>query len=653
MNRRNWIKIICITFTSVISQLGFADPTIIKGRNNKTNSLSNNSSDDSLSTKGSQQVNINNITSKIFDQLSTPYGFKYIGECPDIDTLRQIEPNFDFQKIKIRGYYSNTNVGGGYFVHNASDALSADNGGTIIVTLNNKRWVRINYLDSAVIHAVEFGVVPSYTIDSSAAMLRAIAEGERIVEHSNAKRIAIKIPSRLKTSSTMKIDPSKVFLEAESGVSEWIIDGSNGYIDNYAFLFTSDLLSKGTEGDTPYVNTCVYAASFIVFVEMSGDKLTRNINFMKWFATLNGQSGRADLVSQCGMHKIRTRGFKDVLTNGDNGWGLIFQECGFDEFDRLAYLSHGINNSERIEFNSSVAQNGRKGIVIDNWTGGLIWNGGSIDYILEGEIENIGGSVTIINAHIEAQNRKFPICKASTAPKGQGAVTTLRDCTIVTLRQNSNTVFFFENDKNMSTILDGNRFTCDEGTLAETKNTKMCNQFGVVWRNNHIFSGVHGKKPLFTYGMINSPAISLCSYNLIGLNKENLVISYLSDSLVITSKSKNKDNKLLQLQCPFRENYNYVYISALLRLTQSSLSLPENCIVDAYASMRSSNGRLLEKICNPLIFGNSTQKEIILFPENYNTLQYKGYDCILFVFDFSSLVGSDEVIVSHAGAITF
>ena len=78
---------------------------------------------------------------KLRDNLINIDGEKYIGICPDVSTLRTIEPTVTNQKITVRGYYSNTpGQGGGEFI--AINNSVADDGVNIFVTAGGKRWKR-------------------------------------------------------------------------------------------------------------------------------------------------------------------------------------------------------------------------------------------------------------------------------------------------------------------------------------------------------------------------------------------------------------------------------------------------------------------------------------------------------------------------------
>ncbi|MSE15154.1 hypothetical protein GKC49_08370, partial [Pantoea agglomerans] len=75
-------------------------------------------------------------------ELAAEDGLKQVGQCPDIYTLRSIEPEVDGQRIFVREYAIRTGKGGGTFVYWEDDTTSADDDGYIIVTNGGKRWRR-------------------------------------------------------------------------------------------------------------------------------------------------------------------------------------------------------------------------------------------------------------------------------------------------------------------------------------------------------------------------------------------------------------------------------------------------------------------------------------------------------------------------------
>lgn len=65
------------------------------------------------------------------------------GQVDSIAALREFEPLRDRQLAYVKGYHVGSTKGGGYFVADLTDTVTADNGGTVIVTSSGKRWKRI------------------------------------------------------------------------------------------------------------------------------------------------------------------------------------------------------------------------------------------------------------------------------------------------------------------------------------------------------------------------------------------------------------------------------------------------------------------------------------------------------------------------------
>lgn len=71
-------------------------------------------------------------------------GEKYIGICPNIATLRTIEPVSNGQRITLREHTAGTGKGGGQFRAVLAGTTYTDNNGTIIKTTGGAAWLRIN-----------------------------------------------------------------------------------------------------------------------------------------------------------------------------------------------------------------------------------------------------------------------------------------------------------------------------------------------------------------------------------------------------------------------------------------------------------------------------------------------------------------------------
>lgn len=85
----------------------------------------------------------------LFSNLDSKDGLKYIGECTNIAELKNIEPDFDQQKITLKNYIANSSdtpykiETGGMFSSDLSDTTTSDDGWLCIVTNGGARWKRV------------------------------------------------------------------------------------------------------------------------------------------------------------------------------------------------------------------------------------------------------------------------------------------------------------------------------------------------------------------------------------------------------------------------------------------------------------------------------------------------------------------------------
>lgn len=77
-------------------------------------------------------------------QLAANDGLKFIGQCPDISTLRTIEPETNGQRITLRQHTIGTGLGGGAFRSVLAGTGYTDDDGVVIKTAGGSVWLRIN-----------------------------------------------------------------------------------------------------------------------------------------------------------------------------------------------------------------------------------------------------------------------------------------------------------------------------------------------------------------------------------------------------------------------------------------------------------------------------------------------------------------------------
>lgn len=129
-----------------------------------------------------QQFYFPNVLSYDPDQFSqllgAPDGQKYIGLCPDVPTLRTIEPTVPGQRITLREYTAGTTYGGGQLRAVLDGSAFTDNGVTIFKTTGGAAWIRIN---ASIISPLMGGAVPVEGVDNSDAINRTFLAGKRVV----------------------------------------------------------------------------------------------------------------------------------------------------------------------------------------------------------------------------------------------------------------------------------------------------------------------------------------------------------------------------------------------------------------------------------------------------------------------------------------
>ncbi|MCV8813265.1 phage tailspike protein [Escherichia coli] len=146
---------------------------------------------------GTQQFYYPNVLKYDPDQLRQELGgydgAKVIGECPDIETLRTIEPQENSQRIIVRHHTLNSGYGGGQFRAKIDGSTYADNNGTIIKTVGGAVWLRVN---ADVLNPLMFGAIPDGVTDCSAAFMNALSAGSIFVTDGDFLVKNVQLPNK-------------------------------------------------------------------------------------------------------------------------------------------------------------------------------------------------------------------------------------------------------------------------------------------------------------------------------------------------------------------------------------------------------------------------------------------------------------------------
>lgn len=137
-------------------------------------------------------------------------------QISSIAALRNFRPEERNHRVNLVGYYEQSvaGVGGGIFYYDDNDKLSADNGGTIIVSLGQYRWKRA--ANGLGFYFEDFGADPTDTEDSTDAIQRAVD----VAGASEYNVIRGTTRSRFRYSDTIRVSRSVRILGSGIGLKQ-------------------------------------------------------------------------------------------------------------------------------------------------------------------------------------------------------------------------------------------------------------------------------------------------------------------------------------------------------------------------------------------------------------------------------------------------
>lgn len=338
-------------------------------------------------------------------------GYKYIGRCPNVATLRTIEPSFPGQKIELVCYRSGGNIfdgSGGDLFYDSTDTTSADNGITIFVTAGGKRWKRENHTKEINLAwgGLEYG-----------GEIAAIWQ----------KAIDLAIAATRKTNTTADTPPIKV-LGGMYSLSAPVVHPPFVRSVAYGDVFIQSKLTgnqravsvKGVPGYSPSYSTAHPTFSGVGGAfDLSG--LGRNTESLSLGLVIgnditNNQGANGTGTTGCKIEDFRCSGFGATLGfTGYDAYLISFHNCAFglarSHIKTLDTLYR--NSGERISFyNCTLWGGGEDGYLNINcpqfdfqFISGS-WDYSAGDYIVTGP--NAGWSTVIIDAvHMEGVEGKI------------------------------------------------------------------------------------------------------------------------------------------------------------------------------------------------------------------------------------------------------
>lgn len=316
--------------------------------------------------------------SDVMLELAKPDGLKRIGRCQSVAELRTVEPDYDRQLISLVSHTSGTGYGGGIFYYDASDTVSADNNGTIVVTAGGARWKR--KYDKLSIHF--FGAVPGLATDQADPIQAALT----FVESSDdfglfAPKGLYNVGTELKMGANTNfygdgIAATEIKALASLGGNDNVITTRNNtrsehenYLDN---VHLSDMTVNGNfqnrdASSTLNDGSCVHFTS------------VRNFSIRR-VAAKYGILHNIDVSASCYNDQAAgyTPGDVTYLVKGPSSYGVIEDCQTYNSRNDDGITTHGSNyitiRDSQVYFDSSIRVPGssQNGIEVDEGSFGIV-----------------------------------------------------------------------------------------------------------------------------------------------------------------------------------------------------------------------------------------------------------------------------------------
>ncbi len=147
-------------------------------------------------------------------QLASSDGLKLIGQCESFSELQSVIPEYEGQRIFLKGWHSGSVLGSGWFM--AESTTQADNGGTIAGS-GSLKWVKIE----TDINSYTFGALPTDTdfLNPVQAAFDASAYTKYTVNFTEDHALPVSSSVTVKSGSKVKWSNNKAYitLTADSG----------------------------------------------------------------------------------------------------------------------------------------------------------------------------------------------------------------------------------------------------------------------------------------------------------------------------------------------------------------------------------------------------------------------------------------------------
>lgn len=344
------------------------------------------------------------------DNLRAVEGLKWVGECADLDDLRNTEPTSNGQQIYLESRVSEWSVktrkmpwGGGKFryIEDLPPELQFDDNGSVIKTTGGKYWVRTELMTSVCpkVYVEWFlDTAPSLNSDASDALQAAFDAADVFSRYGSVGiRVKVVMPPYLCLTKETYMNPRTTSIDGNYGVCQVV--PSVNYV-SYSSLSTNSNITPtpdegkiirgviilksvntpGTPGSVAY-SDMEFVKKWTIYCGEAAEPtkpVQRSLTDDGLFLFLHYGDDKNGTVAtaQFSMRNVNFLGFTGGYINGDYAWGGNFWECKWVGCWLPVMLINGQDNTERFNFFGCVMQNGFR-CIYSPWGGDVKLIGGS------------------------------------------------------------------------------------------------------------------------------------------------------------------------------------------------------------------------------------------------------------------------------------
>lgn len=319
--------------------------------------------------------------------LASNDGLKLIGKCPDLTTLRTIEPTVSGQSIILERAVADGPLVNAVLTYDASDTTSTDDGFSVFVTTNGARWkadissgydIRLagyipgvsdlaTTLNSMAVSIIK-GIVSAGGYSNQQSVITIPAATVLSSETSHKVGATIYLP----TLVSLKFTGGTHYLKATTDATA-IIWGNNYFVTNYSLTWSmvvSGYSDSSKLRTNAFKRKLILADSQVVIKGLGKGLSSTSGVILGETSNVSNAVSTSDVV----LSNLVVSGFANAFQPGSvNTYNLYIDQCYFDGIEYAWYMPNGssVNSGETVHCTNSTLS---AGVAYSNTTGSIIYS---------------------------------------------------------------------------------------------------------------------------------------------------------------------------------------------------------------------------------------------------------------------------------------